>query len=127
METASTPKKFDLQPRTLAFGLLVRDFVHMLPHTVANKEYGRQLTRSAGSIGANYIEANGALGTKNFLMHLKISRKESRETWYWLNLVETCGNEKTETLRLKLLKEADEFIRIFTSIIFKFKAKNDIK
>jgi len=79
-------KQYDLEERTLLFAKAVNIYVNRLPKTTPNIENGKQLVRSAGSIGANYIEANEALGKKDFLMRIKISRKEAKESRFWLNL-----------------------------------------
>ena len=81
-------KLYDLEQRTEQFATRVRAFVKRLPRTICNYEDVRQLVKSSGSVGANYIEANGSLGKKDFLMHVKISRKEAKESRFWLNLVE---------------------------------------
>jgi hypothetical protein len=71
-------KIFDLDERTYQFAKRVRYFVKRLPRTIGNFEDGKQLIRSSGSVGSNYIEANEPLGDKDFLVHIKISRKESK-------------------------------------------------
>ena len=78
---------YDLEERTFQFAKAVRVFVKTLPKTIANIEDGKQLIKSSGSVGANYIEANESLGKKDFLMRIKISRKEAKESAYWLKLV----------------------------------------
>ena len=75
-------KHYDLEERTELFAKRVRDFVRALPKDLTNLEYFRQLIRASGSVGANYIEANEALSKKDFLMRIKISRKESKESRY---------------------------------------------
>ena len=110
---------FDLEERTLRFAGDVRSFVRMLPRTVSNQEDGRQLIRSSGSVGANYIEANEALGVKDFQMRIKISRKEAKESKYWLLLICSASDEQ-EHERKRLVQEATEFVLIFTSILSKF-------
>ncbi|KKO11314.1 hypothetical protein LCGC14_0017940 [marine sediment metagenome] len=92
-------RPYDLQERTLAFAKAVRVFVNQLPTTLSNREDARQLIRSSGAIGENYIEANDSLGQKDFLMRARISRKEAKETRYWLRLVETNGNGQLDELR----------------------------
>jgi four helix bundle protein len=82
-------KPYDLEERTFLFAKRVRQFVKKLPRTVSNLEDVKQLVKASGSVGANYIEANEALGKKDFLMRLKISRKEAKESIYWLRLVDT--------------------------------------
>ncbi|MEO0185787.1 MAG: four helix bundle protein, partial [candidate division WOR-3 bacterium] len=71
-------KPYDLKERTLQFAKEVVEFIKTLPKTSANIEYTKQLIRSSGSIGSNYIEADEALGKKDFLMRIRICRKESK-------------------------------------------------
>ena len=75
-------KPYDLEDRTLTFARTVRAFVKVLPRSVSNHEDARQVVQASGSIGANYIEANEALGKKDFLMRIKIFRKEAKESAY---------------------------------------------
>jgi len=93
--------------------------VKKLPKTISNMEDGKQLVRASGSTGANYIEANEALSKKDFVMRIKICRKESKESKYWLQLVDTGNNPALERERLELLKEATELMLIFGSIVRK--------
>ena len=76
MSKSQNSKQYDLEDRTLAFAKDVRRFVKKLPKTLANIEDGRQLIKASGSVGANYIEANEALSKKDFIMRIKICRKE---------------------------------------------------
>jgi four helix bundle protein len=94
MSSDSESRKFDLAERSLQFARRVRSFVKRLPRTIANEEDVRQLIRASGSIGANYIEANEGLGKKDFLVHLRIARREAKETMYYLRLVD-CGENST--------------------------------
>jgi len=111
--------KYDLEDRTFAFAQRVRALAKSLPHTLANIEDSRQVIRSSGSVGANYIEANEALSKKDFLMRLKISRKEAKETHYFLRLLDTGATTKAERERTALVQEAHELLRIFSAIIEK--------
>ena len=81
-------KQYDLEDRTLKFAKNVRALVKKLRKTVGNIEDGKQLVRSSGSVGANYIEANEALSKKDFILRIKICRKESKESRYWLKLLD---------------------------------------
>jgi four helix bundle protein len=119
MTEAQNPKQFDLEDRTLAFAQSVRGFVKGLKRTIANVEDGKQLVKASGSVGANYIEANEALSKKDFLMRIKICRKESKESRYWLKLVEVTDGEKQEVRRQELVQEATELMSIFGSIVRK--------
>jgi four helix bundle protein len=116
---AVSAKTFDLEDRTLEFARNVRAFVRQLPHTVANAEDVKQVVRASGSVGANYIEANEALGKKDFMMHLKISRKEAKESRHFLRLVFTADAKPLEEIRAALIQEATELMNIFGAIVRK--------
>lgn len=113
-----TIKRFDLEDRTFEFAKRVRNFIRRIPKTLTNTEDGKQLIRSSGSIGANYIEANEALGKKDFVMKIKICRKEAKESHYWLRLLE-INSPLLENERMLLGNESTELLKIFSSIINK--------
>lgn len=113
------PKRYDLEERTLKFAKAIRIFVRKLPKNVGNFEDSKQLVRSSGSIGANYIEANESLSKKDFVMRIKISRKEAKETLFWLNLVDTNNDKSLETERIGLVRECKELMLILGSILRK--------
>ncbi len=113
--------KYDLEERTFKFAKGVIKFCEKLKKTVENIELIKQLVRAAGSIGANYIEANESLSKKDFVMRIKISRKESKESRYWLRLIVETNNLKDDEEGKFLIQEASEFIKIFNSIITKSK------
>jgi len=113
---SNTRKTFDLEERTFQFARRVRLLLKRVPRTIGNIEDGKQVLRSSGSVGANYIEANEALGSKDFLMRIKISRKEAKESHYWLRLIDLEGNQELEPERMALLQEAEELTRILGAI-----------
>jgi four helix bundle protein len=121
MTEIQNSKQYDLEERTLKFARSVRVFVKKLPKTTGNFEDGKQVIRSSGSIGANYIEANEALSKKDFIMRIKISRKEAKETEYWLCLFDTNENFELEAERKGLIQESIELRKIFGSILEKSK------
>ena len=84
-------KPYDLEERTFEFANDVRLFIKSLPKTIANIEDAKQIVRSSGSVGANYIEANEKLSKKDFLLRMKISRKEAKESVYWLRLIDAAN------------------------------------
>jgi four helix bundle protein len=110
-------KKYDLEDRTFEFAKKVMEYINKLPKTIPNNEIAKQLIRSAGSVGGNYIEANESLGKKDFAMKIRISRKESKESRYWLKLSES-NKEQLEEKEL-LMKEATELMNIFGAILKK--------
>ncbi|MFA6431886.1 MAG: four helix bundle protein [Candidatus Margulisiibacteriota bacterium] len=110
-------KRYDLEERTLTFARKINEYVNRLPKTISNLENGKQLVRSAGSVGANYIEANEALSKKDFGMRVKISRKEAKESRFWLFLTEPSS--PTEANKYQLINEATELTKILSSILLK--------
>ncbi len=104
----------DLEERCFKFSIAVRDFCFELPRHAINDVYIKQVVRSSSSIGANCIEANENLGKADMLMHLRIARKEAKETQYWLQHFISNKNE------LDMLKqEVGELRKILSAIIKK--------
>lgn len=108
-----------MEDRTFEFAKRCRAFVKTLPRTLANQEDRRQLIRSSGSVGANYIEANESLSKKDFCMRIKISRKEAKESRYWLKLVYIGPEPSVEAERARLVQESTEVMKIFGAILHK--------
>jgi four helix bundle protein len=108
-------KRFDLPDRTLAFAKDVRIFLHSLPQNRLALEDYKQLTRSSGSIGANYLEANESLSKKDFAMRIKIAKKEARESIFWLELLSV--SEESEQELHALLTEATEIMNLLGAIL----------
>ena len=113
--------KYDLVDRTFQFAKDVRLFVKTLPKTTANFEDIKQLVRASGSVGANYIEANESLGKKDFLMRIKICKKEAKESVYFLGLINETNELENKTEAERLIQEGIELKKIFSSIIEKSK------
>ena len=110
-------KRYDLEDRTFKFAKRAMIYVNNLPRTITNIEIGRQLSRAAGSVGANYIEANESLGKKDFALRIKTSRKEAKESRYWVELSQP-KDELADEKRF-LGKEATELMNIFGAILKK--------
>ena len=106
--------KYDLEKRTLDFTKSIIQFINHIRKTLANVEIAKQVIRSSGSIGANYIEANEALSKKDFIYRIKICRKEAKETTYWIRLLEV--NAGLIDQRDKLIQESIELTKIFGAI-----------
>lgn len=124
MSEIQSSKRYDLEERTQRFAAEVRQFVNKLPKSVGNVEDGKQVVRSSGSVGANYIEANEALSKKDFAMRIKICRKEAKETRYWLELLDTADESSLELQRSKLVGESTELMNIFAAILRKCTVKD---
>ena len=106
-----------MEDRTFAFAKRNRSFVKRLIKTIGNIEDARQLIRSSGSVGANYIEANESFSKKDFILRIKTCRKEAKESRYWLRLLEATDTTATE--RALLVQEAQELMNIFGAILRK--------
>jgi four helix bundle protein len=111
-------KPFDLEERTYLFARDCRLYIQKLTKTISNIEDGKQLVRSSGSVGANYIEVNEKLGDKDLTFRLKIARKEAKESKYWLRLLEDLNPDLNEISNL-LFTEAEELRKILSVIITK--------
>ena len=110
---------YDLEERTFLFAQNVRKLIKSLPKTIGNIEDGKQVIRSSGSVGANYIEAQEYTGAKDRLLRIKISRKESKESRFWLRLLDTGENTVLNEERERLIQEANELTLIFGAIVRK--------
>ena len=120
MPKINKAQPYDLEERTFKFTKEVINFIKFIPRNLANNEIAKQLIRSSGSVGANYIEANESLSKKDFVMRAKICRKEAKESIYWLRLIEVSG-AKPENQREGLIDEATQLLKIFSAIIEKSK------
>jgi four helix bundle protein len=119
MTETQNSKPYDLEERTFQFAKNVAFYVGKLPKNISNLEYGKQGIGSSGSIGANYIEANEALSKKDFVMRIKICRKEAKEAAYWLRLIIETNEEKFKAEGERLFKEALELKKILSAILKK--------
>jgi four helix bundle protein len=115
-------KQYDLEDRTLNFTKNVIRLINEIPKSLTNGEISKQLVRSAGSVGANYIEANESLSKKDFVMRIKICRKEAKESRYWLRLIQ-CNDGIIDEQR-KLVQESQELMKIFGAILEKTNPKS---
>src|SRR5690349_18255044 len=117
MNNERNGERFDLEERTFAFAEASRAFVKKLPRTISNIEDVKQFVRASGSVGANYIEANEAIGKKDFVMKIKTCRREAKESRYWVRLIDTGA--ALENQRQALASEAGELMSIFGAIVRK--------
>jgi four helix bundle protein len=119
MNKIENSKQYNLEERTFQFAKRVALYVKQLPNNISNLEHGKQVVRVLGSVGANYIEANEALSKKDFIMRIKICRKEAKESAYWLRLIVEINDEKYAQKGKFLHDEAIELKKIFSAILFK--------
>ena len=119
-------KLYDLEDRTLEFAKRIIRLCKALPKNTINFELIKQIMKSGPSIGANYREANEALGKKDFLYRMRISRKERKETTYWLKLIIEANLDFKERI-IPLLNESIELKKILSKIISTSEKKNKEK
>jgi four helix bundle protein len=106
---------FDLEERTTKFAVEVVRLCRKLSKDPINSRLTGQAVGSAGSVGANYREANDALGKKDFMLRIKISRKEAKEVIHWLELIKEANPEFFKEADV-LKKEALELKNILSAI-----------
>jgi len=117
-------RPFDLEDRTLLFSTEIIQLIKLLPKNSVNFRLCDQLVRSVTSIGANLREANEKLSKKDFLLRMKISRKEIKESEYWLKLLSTANEDFSSQFNFAI-NETVELRKIFSKIIDK--SENPLK
>lgn len=110
-------KANDLEERTEKFAADCRAWIKALPRNFTNSEDVRQLTRSSGSVAANYIEANEALSKKDLLMRIRIARKEAKESGLWIRLIDTGTDTALRNEATRLNDETKQLRSILTAIL----------
>ncbi len=105
---------YDLEPRTALFAERVIAFCRSLKRDPLSLPLVTQIIRSATSIGANYMEANGMNSRKEFIYKISLCKKEANETKYWLRMLLPFSENKEELKSLE--KESHELVLIFQKI-----------
>ncbi|MFH1503869.1 MAG: four helix bundle protein [Candidatus Omnitrophota bacterium] len=111
-------REFDLEKRTTEFAKAVIRMCKKLLRNPMNDRLVGQVVGASGSIGANYREANDALGKKDFIQRMRIARREAKESLHWLELILEANRDRNSEIN-PLIKEADELKKILSSIIDK--------
>ena len=122
MDNENNKPIYDLEDRATEFAKRVVRLCRSLPKDSINNRLSGQAVGSAGSVGANYREANDALGKKDFIFRLKIARKEAKEIMHWLELIEEANPELKSRMQ-ELKQEAKEIKNILSEIINKAEKK----
>ena len=110
----------EMKERTKQFSLRVIRLFRTLPKTEEARILGKQLLRSATSVGANYRAACRARSDNEYYSKLCIVVEESDETMFWLELLIESKIFESERLQ-PLLNEAEELTKIFASSRSKLK------
>lgn len=115
-------KPLDLRTRTSDFALRIVKLYGSLPKTTEAQVLGKQVLRSGTSVGANYREGHRAKSDADIVNKFESVLQELDETDYWLDLLVRSGilsAAKTESL----IKETNELVAIFTTIVTKIKKR----
>jgi len=115
-------KIYDLEERTAKFGEEIIEFAKSLERNEINRPLISQLVSAGTSVGANYMEADGAESKKDFRHKIGICKKESKETRHWLRMISKANPQKNLECR-RLSQEAQELTLIFSSIILSCQKK----
>jgi len=115
-QNPNNKKRYDLEERTAQFGEAIIEFVKTLPKDPINSQLISQIIRSGTSIGANYMQADGAESKKDFQHKISICKKESKETKHWLRMIVKANPNRRDECQ-KLSREAQELTLIFSSIL----------
>ena len=102
--------------RSYKFAVEIIKLVNLLPKNTSGVVIGNQIMKAGTSIGANVEEAQGAVSEKDFANKMAISKKEARETRYWLRLIK--DSRILNVLQIEsLLEECDSLVNILTAIV----------
>ncbi len=90
---------YDLEERTARLGELIIDFAKSLERNEINHPLISQIVRSGTSVGANYMEADGAVSKKDFRHKISICKKEAKETKHWLRMISKANPDRKDNSR----------------------------
>src|SRR6266404_7614211 len=109
----------DLKVRTKQFSLrTIRMYSKLRRSDIVAQVLGKQVLRSATSIGANYREASRGRSRAEFISKIGDCLKEAEETEYWFELLVDSGCVRAAKMT-KLLDETRQLMAIFTTIDIK--------
>jgi four helix bundle protein len=108
-------KKYDLEERTAKFGESIILFTKTICVNIYTEPLIKQIIRSATSIGANYMEANGCDSKRDFKNKISLCKKEAKETTHWIRMLSITIADRKDELRV-LWKECHELVLIFSAI-----------
>ena len=106
---------YDLEERTAKFGEDIIKFAKKISRNPITIPIITQLIKAGTSIGANYCEATEVESKKDFSHKIAISKKEAKETKFWLRMVATPEPKLRDEAK-ELWQEAQEFNLIFGKI-----------
>jgi len=124
-EKQKVKSKKDLKYRAYIFSLDIINFLEKLPKNYIYDILGKQVLRSATSVGANVIEAQAGRSKRDFANYYQIALKSCNETKYWLSILKIKRKNQGDELE-KLLNEAIELGNILGASIITMKNKRKL-
>ena len=120
-----TERKYDLEERTALFGESVIKPCREIKQDNIVSPIINQLIRAAASVGANYMEANGASSKRDFINKIFICKKEAQESKHWLRMLGSSADSTLSNFDL-IQKECQELIFIFSKIASSSRTNNNL-
>ena len=114
----------DLKRRSYKLSLAIIGFINKLQGNMSGQVIGRQLLRSATSIGANIIEAQASPSRKDFTNYFNHSLKSANESVYWLELLRDSNIANGSDVTI-LLKETKEIAKMLAASILTLRGKRN--
>lgn len=108
--------EWEFKTRTKQLALRVISLVEVLPQNLTTDVIGKQLLRSATSVGANYRSACRGRSTADVIAKLSIVEEEADESLYWLELIVESGLIPAEKLK-SLMSEINEILAMTVASI----------
>jgi four helix bundle protein len=115
-------EKREIHGRLYRFALSVLQLVKFIPKSTENLVLIKQVIRSSSSIGANALEADGSETKNEFIHRFTISKKEAKESSYWLSLISDHNSELKRRIQ-PLLEENRQLVLIISKIIINTKKR----
>ena len=122
MNGMSNEQPQDLRTRTSDFALQIIRLYVSLPKTTEAQVIGKQFLRSGTSIGAHYREGYRAKSDADIVNKFETALQELDETDYWLDLLIKANIVSAQKVE-PLIKETNELIAIFVTIVKKVKTR----
>jgi len=123
IQNTNDKKVYGLEESTALLGEGIIDFAKTLSHDRISDELVKQFIRSGTSIGANYMEADGAESKKDFRHKIALCKKETKETKHWIRMIAKANPNRKKECK-ELWKEAQELTLILSSILISSKKRN---
>jgi four helix bundle protein len=110
----------EIKIRTKEFAIEIIKFVNHLKNQKVDYSLRDQILRSGTSIGANVKEGSASSSKKEFIRFYEIALRSSKETEYWLELINDVYHFEEQTIKIN--QELIEIIKVIASIIIKLKS-----